>query len=781
MAPRDVLRSRLQAVASIGTGHDGSAVPTESTDIYRDLLDSLDAISWEADPETLQFTLVSPKAEALLGHPQSAWTSNPTFWTDIIHPDDRQRALDTRVEAVKRCEDHRADYRVITADGRTRWIRDTVRLKCEDGQPTRMYGVMIDVTASQEQQQREVYYRALVENSADAIALLDRDGTIRFVTESLERISDVGADALIGTNALECVHPEDLPRVRKALEDCVRQSGNRVAVEYRARNGGSSQHHEAIGVNRLDDPTIRAIVVNCRDITDRKRTEGALVESQRAFMSSFDEAPIGIVHTSLEGRWIRVNRRLSELLGYAPEELMATSFMAITHPDDVEQDTRALTQLLTGAMRKYECEKRYRHKDGHYVSAKLTAVLHRDSAGAPKYFISTIEDATDRIRLEGELRQGQKMEAIGRLAGGIAHDFNNLLTIIIGYTDLVLQQLAPDTPVHSDVEEIRHAGASASALTRQLLAFSRKQILQPQILDLNGIVSRMNAMLRRLIGEDIELTTRLATPLDRIWADPGQIEQIILNLALNARDAMPYGGSLTVETANADLDAHWVAQHPDASEGRHVMLVLSDTGIGMDETVKAHLFEPFFTTKERGKGTGLGLATVYGIVKQSGGSIFVHSQPAHGTTFNIFLPRTERSVDLPNAPRPAPQSPGGTETILLVEDQPEVRAVTRDAMARHGDTVLEAANGAEAVSILKNHVGEVRLLLTDVVMPGMSGRDLAEQLVAGRPDLRVLYTSGYTDDAIVHHGVLEAGMAFIQKPFTPHELLQKIRDLLDAR
>jgi two-component system cell cycle sensor histidine kinase/response regulator CckA len=272
----------------------------------------------------------------------------------------------------------------------------------------------------------------------------------------------------------------------------------------------------------------------------------------------------------------------------------------------------------------------------------------------------------------------------------------------------------------------------------------------------------------------------LGTPLDRVLADPGQIEQIILNLVLNARDAMPHGGSLTIETANADLDARWVAQHPGALEGRHVMLVISDTGIGMDETVRAHLFEPFFTTKEPGKGTGLGLATVYGIVKQSGGSIFVDSEPEHGTTFRIFLPRTERSADLPNGPRPAPQSVGGTETILLVEDQAEVRAVIWNTLARHGYKVMGAANGAEALSILENYDGEVHLLLTDVVMPGMSGRDLAEQLVTRRPELRVLYTSGYTDDTIVHHGVLEAGMAFIQKPFTPNVLLQKIRALLVA-
>jgi PAS domain S-box-containing protein len=505
----------------------------------------------------------------------------------------------------------------------------------------------------------------------------------------------------------------------------------------------------------------------------------ALVESERAFASTFDEAPIGIAHTSLEGRWLRVNRSLCGLLGYTQAELMATSFMAITHADDVGQDTTEMKRLIDGAVTKYEREKRYRHKDGHFVSAKLTAVLHRDADGSPRYFISTVEDVTDRVRLEAQLRQGQKMEAVGRLAGGIAHDFNNLLTVIIGYSDLALHQLPPGAAVRSDVEEIRHAGKSAAALTQQLLAFGRKQILQPQIVDLNVIVARMSVLLRRLIGEDVELGTRLAAPLDRACVDAGQIEQIIMNLALNARDAMPLGGTLTVETANVELDAQWVAQHPEASEGRHVMLAVSDTGIGMDQEVQGHLFEPFFTTKERGTGTGLGLATVYGIVKQSGGSIFVYSEPGHGTTFKIFLPRTEQAADPADAPRSGPPPPGGTETVLLVEDQPAVRLVTATTLARHGYTVLEAAGGAEALALLENHGGHLHLLLTDVIMPGMTGRDLAERLLTARPHLRVLYTSGYTDGTIVQRRILDEGMAFLQKPYTPDVLLQKVRHLLD--
>ena len=751
---------------------------TGHTDVYRDLVESLDGIFWEADPETLQFTSVSPKAEALLGYPTVAWTSTRTFWSDILHPDDRQRARDTCMRAIKRCEGHSFEYRVIAADGSTRWVRDTVRLKCERGQPNRLYGVMVDVTASVEQ--REAHYRALLENSPDAVALLDRDGTVRFVTQSVERISGFRADELIGSSPLERVHPEHVPRVRKALEDCVLRPGNRVSVEYCARhNDGSWQHREVIGVNRLDDPAIRAIVVNYRDITDRKRMEGALVESERMFGSTFDEAPIGIGHTSLEGRWLRVNGRLCALLGYAPEELVATSFMAVTHPDDVEQDSRALTQLLAGAITKYEREKRYRHKNGHFVSAKLTAVLHRDSAGAPQYFIAIVEDVTERVRLEGELRHAQKMEAVGRLAAGVAHDFNNLLTAIVGFTELAIAGVEPrNLPIFEDLQAVLKAGRSAGSLTRQLLTFSRKQSLLPRVLDLNDIVRRMEQLLRRTIGEEIELVVRLTEPLSRISADPGQIEQVLMNLAINGRDAMPGGGTLTIETANVTCDEGYTAKHPGSSPGPHAMIAVTDTGIGMDQDVLAHLFEPFYTTKGVGQGTGLGLASVYGIVQQSGGSISVSSEVGCGSTFRIYFP--DVAADVPVVPATAPVSLRGTETILLVEDQDDVRSIVRATLMRHGYTVVEAARPEIALRVAEEQ-SHFDLLLTDVVMPTMSGRDLARQFQQRRPALRVLYMSGYTDGAIVQHGMLDPSVAFIQKPFTPDGLLRKVREALDGR
>jgi signal transduction histidine kinase/CheY-like chemotaxis protein len=385
--------------------------------------------------------------------------------------------------------------------------------------------------------------------------------------------------------------------------------------------------------------------------------------------------------------------------------------------------------------------------------------------------------AAERRLLEDQLRQSQKMEAVGKLAGGVAHDFNNLLTAILGYSSLLLDELPAGAPVRREIEQIQHAGQSAASLTQQLLAFSRRQILQPRVLDLNEVVRSIEPLLKRLISEDVDLQTRLSPSLAHVSADPGQIEQIIVNLAVNARDAMPGGGRLTIETADVVLDESYAAQHAGTKVGPHVMLAVSDTGRGMDLQTRERIFEPFFTTKRRGEGTGLGLATVYGIVKQSGGSIWVYSEPGHGAAFKVYLPATTRAVTQPPAV-PASKRIDGTETILVAEDQPEVRSIVRTILTRHGYTVLEAADGEEALRMLREHPGPIHLLLTDVVMPSIGGPELVRRLRETQPAIKVLYTSGYTDDAIVRHGVLEAGIAFLEKPFTPTTLLTRVREAL---
>jgi PAS domain S-box-containing protein len=466
------------------------------------------------------------------------------------------------------------------------------------------------------------------------------------------------------------------------------------------------------------------------------------------------------------------------MFGYTPEELPGLTVADIVFPEDRDAVLAQYGRVGQGQTTSYEADRRYRRKDGSSLWARVSVVAVRDESGVPKLVTAVVIDMTERKKLEDQFRQAQKMEAVGRLAGGVAHDFNNLLTVINGYGSLLLDQLPHHDPARELVQEMTAAGERAAGLTAQLLAFSRKAIVEPKVLDLNEVVSQSAKLLRRLIGEDITLATALAPGLDRVKADPTQVEQVILNLAVNAKDAMPRGGKLTIETHGIRLREEDAALYPDLPEGRYVQLAVSDTGVGMTEEVKTRLFEPFFTTKEQGKGTGLGLAVVHGAVKQSGGRVDVYSELGIGTTFKILLPAVVGAT--------GPQSqnvglaPRGAETVLLVEDEAGVRRFGRLALETQGYTVLEASGGEEALRIAERHAGPIHLLVTDVVMPRMGGRELAETLHARNSGLRVLYVSGYTDDAVVRHGIVEATDAFLQKPFTPLALARKVRSVLDA-
>ncbi len=417
------------------------------------------------------------------------------------------------------------------------------------------------------------------------------------------------------------------------------------------------------------------------------------------------------------------------------------------------------------------------------VLAAVSKALKRETDGR----ISLERESANRKAAEAErdrslaqLQQSQKMEAIGQLAGGVAHDFNNLLSVVLGYADLILADMESDDVTRGDVEEIRRAGERAAALTRQLLMFSRQQVIEPKVLDLNDVLSDVDKMLRRLVGEDVELTTIHGPSLGHIRADPGSVEQVIMNLVVNARDAMPVGGKLTIETANVLLDEEYARAHLEAKPGAHVMLAITDTGSGMDKSTLARIFEPFYTTKEKGKGTGLGLSTVFGIVQQSGGTVWVYSEVGVGTTFKVYLPRVdEEADDIRSLVMPATLR--GSETILLVEDEDQVRDVARGILLRQGYTVLDARNAGEALLLCEQHAGRIHLLLSDVVMPRMSGPALAKRLVRTRPDMKVLCMSGYTDDAAVRHGVIDAELAYLQKPLTVDSLSRKVRSVLDAR
>jgi signal transduction histidine kinase/ActR/RegA family two-component response regulator len=422
---------------------------------------------------------------------------------------------------------------------------------------------------------------------------------------------------------------------------------------------------------------------------------------------------------------------------------------------------------------------RGRRKDGTEFPAAISLSPFPMPDGL--HVIAVVRDETESHRLVEQSRQAQKMESIGRLAGGVAHDFNNLLTVIGGCADRIVNALGFDHQARQDLEEIRRAASRASDLTRQLLAFSRRQVLAPEVLSLNRVVADMERLLRRLIGEDIELRTVLAPDLGNVRADPGQLEQVIVNLAVNAQDAMPQGGSLTIETANARLDESRAWEHVSLRPGPYAMLAISDTGVGIDPAAREHLFEPFFTTKEMGKGTGLGLATVYGIVKQSEGYIWVYSEPGHGTTFKIYLPEVDDSPTWPRAAKPEARSARGTETVLVAEDNAAVRSLVGRTLTEAGYAVLEAATAADALTLAREYPGRIHLLLSDVVLPGEAGTQLAKGVASLRPGLRILYMSGYTNDAVLRRGILAHGQSYLQKPFAPADLLRQLRRALDAQ
>ncbi|MFI5120020.1 MAG: PAS domain S-box protein [Thermoanaerobaculia bacterium] len=637
------------------------------------------------------------------------------------------------------------------------------------------------------------------------------------------------------------------------------------------------------------------------DITEQRQAAIDLQESEERFRATLEQASVGIAHVAPDGRWLRVNQRLCEMVGYTREELLAGTFQEITHPDDLPADLENVRKILAGDIQNYSMEKRYIRKDRTAAWIALTVSLARDAEGRPKYFISVIEDieprrraeaertrlaeiveqasedvimtdvdgnityvnpaferisgyrrgevegqnprflksgrrdskfyaelwqtitsgriwsghfinkrkdgtlfeeegsifpvrdhagqivsfvaikrdVTQEVRLKEQLLQAQKMESVGQLAGGVAHDFNNLLTAILGFCDLILGD--EKSSHRSELEEIKHAGERAAVLTRQLLAFSRKQVFHLEVLNLNDVVVNMESMLRRLIGEDVRLTSTLSSEIGRVKADPAQIEQVLLNLAVNARDAMPEGGVLRIETSSADIDEAVAAAHAPCAPGRFVVLTVSDTGHGMDSETQRRAFEPFFTTKPKGKGTGLGLATVYGIVSQSGGFVSFSSEPKKGTTFRIYLPGAEESAAIKSRSGAHLATPAkGTETILMVEDDAGVRRLGCNVLEMLGYTVLCAESGQQALDLAREHRGRIDLILTDVVMPEMSGPEVERRLAEAGRTARVLFMSGYADDTILQHGVLETGVAFLQKPFTPAALARKVREVLDV-
>ncbi|MEO7425951.1 MAG: PAS domain S-box protein [Fibrobacteria bacterium] len=711
------------------------------------------------------------------------WSRDPESAMRQVHPEDLPRYLERIERAVRTRMGWDFEYRCVLADGSARDIQSIAHpLFDADNALVEYLGMEVDVTERKRTEEAlresEARFRAFVDHAADAFFLHDNDDLGRIVDVNRQACKVLGyaREELINQSAMLFDHwltPAQLMRIAERVnagEDFsfetrhTRKDGTDFPVEIRIRQFFHGGRHLGVSL--------------ARDITERKQTERALSESHDLLRALVEGSPDPIFAKDLQGRYLMINSAGARWLDKSVEEVIGKDDESLLPPEDArilrELDMRV---LVTGQAESFE----------ETVPGPNPRMFHsikspiRDRHGNVIGLVGISRDVTEMKRLETDLRQAQKMDAIGRLAGGVAHDFNNLLGVIIGYSELVFNRLQPDDFNRGLLFEIQKAADRAAGLTRQLLAFSRKQVLQPRVFSLNPLVADLGTMLQRLIGNEVEVTQILDPDLWMAQVDPGQFEQAVFNLAVNARDAMGRKGTLAIATRNVRLDERDTAGHPEARPGEYVMLSVSDNGNGMDEETKARIFEPFFTTKESGKGTGLGLAMVYGFVKQSGGHVEVDSEPGSGTTIRLFLPRSRLAETTMTQVLDDYRIPGGTETILLVEDEEALRTMLRQVLQSHGYTVLEARDGQDGLWMAGQYPGTIHVLVTDLVMPRMGGRELAENMVRQRPDLRILFTSGHTEDPGLQRGETPIGAAFVQKPFSPLALARKVRQLLDNK
>jgi PAS domain S-box-containing protein len=764
------------------------------------------------------FLYVNPSAERIFGYAREELLAMKDPWTTLLQPEYRELGRQ-RTQARLRGEavPSRAEFGSITKQGEERWLDFSVGVADFQGRPVNL-ATVVDITERKIAERLQAALYRLADAAGSAGDLADFYQIVHgIVSELMDARNFYVAlhDPVTSLISFPYVRDESgsIPSSRKlkrGMTEYVLRTQRPVLADRseieRLHRAGEVQQSGApceswLGVPlKKEDNTFGVLVVQSyspnvrygereKDILsfvsqhvaaaiERKRSAEALRLSEARYRQQVQGAVYGIYRSTVDDHFLEVNPALVSMLGYdSAQELLALRLSRDVYADAEERSR--LIRNYRHSQRVENVETRWKKKDGTPIEVRLSGRAVLDEEGEAVGFEMIAEDITERRSLEQQLRQSQKMEAVGRLAGGVAHDFNNLLTVIKGYSELMLEQTAAGGPLRAEAEEINKAAARAAGLTRQLLAFSRQQVLAPKILDLNAAVGNMEEMLRRLLGEDIELSTVLGPKLGQVKADPGQVEQVIMNLAVNSRDAMSRGGKLTIETANVALDENYLREHGGVKPGSYVMLAVSDNGAGMDEETRSRIFEPFFTTKEMGKGTGLGLSTVYGIVKQSEGYIWVYSEAGHGTTFKVYLPRVDESAEESQKMAALGTGDRGTETILLVEDEDGVRALVKQVLSRQGYTVIETRHGREALKECERHTGPIPLLLTDVVLPQMSGRELAERLKTLRPDIKVLYMSGYTDDAILRHGVIDQETAFLQKPFTTTVLTRKVREVLD--
>jgi two-component system, cell cycle sensor histidine kinase and response regulator CckA len=794
-ALREAENRRSRRQAEIDRQHAVDAL-RESEDRYRRLIDNMEEVvyagEFENDCAMGPLTFVSGQVREVTGHDPQDFLSDPGLLWRLIHPEDRGAvaAAARRVLAEGRAEQRRYRARNVLT-GEYRWLEDTLvpQLPPEGG-AKRFFGTARDITnrvrAEQELAAQQRFLRQIIDQNPSLIFVKDAEGRFTLANQAIADAFGATVADLIGKTDSDFNPNAEQVRAfrRDDLEVIESQREKVIAEECLTDARGDLRWFSAVK-RPLIGPDGRAgqVLGVSTDITERKRAEEALRQAQERYVRASEIAKVGVWDWDLGTNELYVDPMLKELLGFADDEIPnhADEWAKRIHPDDSEE-VRALARAhLDGETRQFEVEHRLLHQDGsiRWFLARGRAI--RDATGTPSRVVGTYMDVSDRRRLEEQFRQSQKLEAVGRLAGGVAHDFNNMLAVITGYGELVRGRLGDEHPERRRLDEILKAAERAAGLTRQLLAFSRRQVLQPRVVDLNEVLGGIEAMLRRLIGEDVDLRIVPGAGVRRVKADPGQLEQLIMNLAVNARDAMPRGGRLIIETGEVELDDTYCRSHADGRPGPHVMLAVSDTGHGMDQQTQARIFEPFFTTKEHGKGTGLGLSTVHGIARQSGGHVTVYSELDRGTTFKVYLPVTLAEAD--NARREVTVGRAtlrGSETLLLVEDDAALRDLVHEVLKNAGYTVQEAAGLEEAEAILTTGGLDVALVLTDVIMPGGSGREVGERLGRLRPGIKLLYMSGYTSEALGHHGVLEPGVHLLEKPFTAERLLATLRAALDA-
>jgi PAS domain S-box-containing protein len=765
----------------------------KSEKIFRIAAESTSDLIWDWDILNGKLEWFGPIDEQLGYHP-GEFPRTIDSWERIIHPDEHDRVMTALDQHLKTHEPYMEEYHVQRKDGTfCYWIDRGTAFWDENGNPFKMIGACEDITERKQTEEAlresEERYRTILENIEDGYYEVDLPGNFTFFNDSLCRMLGYSKDEMIGMGNQQYTDEENRKKLFEAFNEVYRVGKPTKSFDLEVIRKDGKKLFSEVSVSLIKDSTGQPIGFRgiARDITQRKHSEEALRTEKQRFQSLSENAPFGMVMIDKDGTFRYINPKFRELFGYDLADIPdGKTWFRKAYPDPTYRH-----QVIEAWISDLKISK---------PGEKRSQVFTVNCKNGTKKIINFIpvqldtgenlmacEDITQQKHAEQEMkvleeqfRQSQKMEAVGRLAGGIAHDFNNLLTVIKGYSQLSLLDLSEDDSLWGNIQEIQKATQRAADLTRQLLAFSRRQILDLKVLDLNTILRDLNKMLRRIISEDIELVILPAEDLGRVRIDPGQFEQMILNLAVNAKDAMSSGGKLTIETANTELDEDYARTHISVKPGPYVRLSVSDTGVGISSDLKEKVFEPFFTTKEKGKGTGLGLSTVYGIVKQCEGNIWIYSEPGHGTTIKIYLPRVEEELDSPFKREETDFLPRGKETVLLVEDDPLVRNLAHRLLMEQGYTVLEAANGEEALRLAGENDGEkIHLLLTDVVMPQMGGKELAEKLKLSRPDIEILYTSGYTDNAIVHHGVLESGTHFLQKPFSPKTLSCKVREVLD--